>query len=110
MFVYLKGYGDVEPAKILLLTIYLIPNGVFYFTYLFTGNKISVIFGNFLPIFYFTFVILVILIIHYFKLRKSRIVRWLILLVFLLFILTFFGCAAGQWQDTIYFEPISLFG
>lgn len=110
IFIYLRGYEDIEPIKILLLTIYLVPNGVFYFIYLYTGNKISVIFGNFLPLFYFTFVIVVTLIIQYFKLRKNRIIKWLILLILLLFILTFFGCAAGQWQDAIYFEPTSLFG
>src|SRR3989338_3015994 len=103
VFLYLKGYNDVKsPIEIFLYMIFLIPNGIIYFNYLLTGKKSTVIVGAFLPYFYFALMALIIVIIQYFKIRKKIILKWIILVMFIVIFLTFFGCAAGNWEKTTY--------
>ncbi len=110
VFIYIKGYNDVEPSKIFWLTLFLIPNGLFYFIYLLTNKKPEVILGNFLPLFYFPFVTILIITISFFKSVKGIVLKWCIIGLFVLIFLTFFGCAAGHWEKATYFENAQLFG
>lgn len=98
IFLAIKGKlieGDDTIFNISML-LYLMPNGLFYFLGLDIGS------GSFLPprIRYFpplfhTLFIFSIIIIQYFKLKKNKILKWLIILLILLLLLSFFGC----WQQ-----------
>ena len=110
IFIYLEGYKDVNPLKIFFLMLYLVPNGLVYFYYQTTGEKPSVIFGNLVPMVYFAIMLIGLIGIQYFKTRKISIARWLTISILIILLLTFFGCAAGNWDKATYFEPISLFG
>lgn len=89
---YLDKYNKLN---LFLLTLFFIPNGLFYFTFLLSGNKEVETTWLFFPYFYFSFVIISIIIIQYWKLKKNLVLRWLIIILILIILLSFTGCVIG---------------
>ena len=90
-------YNDVDKYKIFYYTLFFMPNGLFYFTYILTGQKTPDVVGLFFPDFYFGFLLILIIIMQFIRWinNKNIILRWLIIIVILIILLSFAGCVAG---------------
>lgn len=93
--------------EFMFFIMYLMPNGIFYFVNLLSGYQIeneSMVF--IFPLIYFLLIIISISIIQYYKFKRKIILKWLILSILLLILLTFSGCIATliTGSDFINFE------
>ena len=81
---------------------FLMPGGLFYFAYLFTHyNKVA----DYVPILSFLFHILMIVsifVIRYYYRNKNLILKWLIITIMLISLLSFMGCSLGVFTKTPY--------
>jgi len=91
-----KGLNDFEElGGIFLMTLYFLPNGLILLIEGFGSyvrGKVDQDFFLVFPIAFHIFWIASVGVIQFFKIKRDRIIRWLIITVFLAMILSFIGC------------------
>ncbi len=88
-----NDFGDLGGT--FLLTLYFLPNGLIFLikelgSYL--GRKVGEEFFFIFPIVFHIFWIASVGVIQFFKIKRGKIIRWLVIAVFLAMLLSFIGC------------------
>ncbi|MEK6984378.1 MAG: hypothetical protein AABX33_07425 [Nanoarchaeota archaeon] len=100
-----KGHNLGDLFRIFLVTLYYLPNGLVYLILVLStypkhrfGNVLIYLF----PIVFHVFWIASAIIIQFFKVKKGRILRWLVITVFLAMLLSFLGCTKMVLTDKVF--------
>ena len=90
---YLDVKDFVGIISLFLTVLYIMPSGLLFFLVLIgIKDRYLTVPALYFPILFHVFTVASIVVISYFKYKKHRILKWIIITLFLLFILSFIGC------------------